>query len=78
MTYFLNFIGKATYMRPAEMVPINIKHRHDIEVEMIQHFSHGWVSLIGQKGLKDKGDILLIDGYQSDLREKQVWEILSV
>lgn len=66
MTYsvpLLNCIGKAAYVCPAEMVSIDIKHRHDIEVEMIQHLSHGWVSLVGQKGLKDKGDNSLIAGY---------------
>lgn len=56
------------------MVSIDIKHRHDIEVEMIQHFSHGWVSLVGQKGLKDKGDSSLIAGYQKGVEEKNKWK----
>jgi hypothetical protein len=51
-------------MCPAEMVSIDIEYRHDIEIQMIQHFFHGWVSLVGQNGLKDKGDVYLKDGYQ--------------
>lgn len=63
-------------MCPAEMVSIDIQHRHDIEIQMIQHFSHGWVSLIGQNGLKDKGDIFLKNGYQKvSLRGKRVRDV---
>lgn len=43
----LDWIGKVTYIGPAEMVSINVKHRHDIEIQMIHHFSHDWITPIG-------------------------------
>lgn len=41
-----NWIGKATYMCPAKMVSVNIKDRHDIEIQTFQHFSHGCITSI--------------------------------
>lgn len=43
---FFSWIGKVTYIGPAKMVSIDVKHRHDIEIQMIQCFSHGWVTPI--------------------------------
>lgn len=65
-------------MCPAEVISIDVEYRHNIEIQMIQHSFHGCVSLIGQNGLKDKGDIFLKDGYQKvSLRRKHVLEILT-
>lgn len=44
--FLSGWIGKVTYIGPAKMVSIHVKHRHDIEIQMIHHFSHGWVTLI--------------------------------
>lgn len=61
---FISWIDKKTYIGPAKMVSINIKHRHDIEIQMIQHFSHGWVTPIGLKSLKRKDDNFLTNWSQ--------------
>jgi hypothetical protein len=63
-SFFKNWIGKATYVGPAKMVSINVKHRHNIEIKMIQHFSHDWVTPVCKKGLKDKRVIFLMNGSQ--------------